>query len=153
MFICKLPQIIKKKKQLGYKNIHTYIEELHFRIMCWGDAGRKRDIQYRLLRELTSRQSKTWRAPSKYLYCSSGLQTCSLAMENWEKQGNSEWPWQTPVLSAESQWFNLLSSPQLRIGHDVVQEGSSWLWAAAAAGCWPQHLGARPHRGSAPCSC
>lgn len=120
--------------------------------MCWGDAGRKTDIQYRLLRELTSRQSKTWRAPSKYLYCSSGLQTCSLAMENWEKQGNSEWPWQTPVLSAESQWFNLLSSPQLRSGHDVVHEGSFWSWATAAAGCCPQHLGARPHRGSAPCS-
>lgn len=74
-----------------YKNICTYIEGLQHSESCVeGVLEEKRDRQSRLLRELTSRESKTQRALGQCLHCSSGLQACSLTMENWEKRGNSE---------------------------------------------------------------
>ena len=74
-----------------YKNICTYIEGLQHSESCVeGVLEEKRDRQSRLLRELTSRESKSRRAPGQCLHCSTGLQACSLTMENWEKRGNSE---------------------------------------------------------------
>lgn len=64
-----------------------YTEGLqYFRIMSSGMLKQK-DIRHGLLRKLTSRQSKTWRALNKYLYCSSGLQSCSSLWKIGEGKG------------------------------------------------------------------